>query len=101
MTVLARLEASRTDGCGYTTYVFRCLEREIIKQTKYVMCTRWPNWEGPKIEIGEVGYLQFMEIRAGKDEWFDGVNMIPYRHNNIQFIKFIRKPKKKHNQFIV
>lgn len=101
MTVLAQLVAKQTDGCGYTTYVFKCLDKEIKEKTKYIMCVRFPNWEGEQINLEEVGYLQYMEIIAGKDEWFDGNQMIPYRYNNIQFIKFIRKPKKKHNQFIV
>lgn len=91
MTVLAKLVAKESDTLGYVTYVFECLDEDIIKQTKYIMCTRWPNWEHRTIEINEVGYLNFFEIRAGIDKWFNGTQMIPYNYNNNQFIKFIEK----------
>lgn len=81
------------DTLGYTTYVFECLDTEVIKYTKYIMCTRYPNWDHRQIELGEIGYLSFVEIRAGIDKWFNGKDMIPYNYNNIQFIKFIEKPK--------
>lgn len=91
MTVLAKLVASETDPLDYTTYVFECLDADVIKETRYIMCTRWPNWDHRNIEIGEVGYLNFVEIRAGIDKWFDGTKMIPYNYNNVQFVKFIEK----------
>lgn len=101
MTVLAKLVAKENDTAGYITYVFECLDKEIIKDTKYILCTRWPNWEHRKIDIDEVGYLNFVEIRAGIDKWFDGKNMIPYNYNNIQFIKFVKKPEKKDYKYIM
>lgn len=101
MTILAKLIASEKETMGYIVYVFQCLDKDIIKETKYVMCTRFPNWEHKDIEIGEVGYLSFIEIKAGIDKWYDGNNMIPYRYNNIQFLKFIKKPKKKTHKFIM
>lgn len=93
MTVLAKLVAKERDLLGYTTYVFECLDEEIRKETKYVMCTRFPNWEHGPVEIGEIGYLNFIEIRAGVDVYYNGEKMIPYRYNNIQFIKFVLAPK--------
>ncbi len=101
MTILGMLVADNTDGLGYTTYVFECLDEEIRNKTKYIMCTRYPNWEGPEIQIGEIGFLSFFEIRAGIDTWYDGNKMIPYRYNNIQFIKFIKKPEKKEHKFTI
>lgn len=99
MTILAKLLASESDPMGYTTYVFECLDENIIRQTKYIMCTRFPNWDHRKIEIGEIGFLNFFEIKAGIDKWYDGKNFIPYRYNNIQFIKFVEKPDKKSHKF--
>ena len=40
MTVLAKLLASEEDAFGYITYVFECLDEDVIKETRYIMCTR-------------------------------------------------------------
>lgn len=95
MTVLAKLVAKSEDISGYITYVFKCLELD-----EYVMCTRFPNWDHRVIKIGEIGYLNFYEIRAGIDQWFDGEKMVPYRYNNIQFDRFIEK-KEDNNEFTI
>ena len=52
------------------------------------------------IDIDEVGYLNFFEIRAGVDKWFDGEKMIPYNYSGIQFDKFVSKEKDK-NKYIM
>lgn len=101
MTILAELVAKETDSLDYTTYVFKCLDDEVIKHTKYVMCTRYPNWSHKSINIGEVGYLNFVEVRAGIDEWFNGTQMIPYNYNGIQFIKFVNKPIEKDYEYVM
>ena len=102
MTILARLVAKEVDTLGYVTYVFECLDEEILKDTKYVMCTRYPNWNHRMIDIDEVGYLNFFEIRAGVDKWFDGEKMIPYNYSGIKFDKFVSKHKyKDKNKYIM
>ena len=101
MTILAKLLAKESDPTGYVTYVFECLDEDVIKETRYIMCTRWPRWDHRKIEIGEVGFLNCFEIKAGIDKWYDGSKMIPYRYNNIQFIKFIERKEKKPHKFIM
>jgi hypothetical protein len=78
---------------GYTTYVFACQD-ELINESKYIMCTRFPNWDHRIIELGEIGYLKFLEVRAGVDTWFDGNKMVPYRYNDLHFIKFVEKPRR-------
>lgn len=88
ITILAKLLASNTDIDNYVTYVFQDLESK-----EYLMCTRFPNWDHRTLYIGEIGFLEYAEIRAGIDKWYDGRNMIPYNYSNIQFIKFIGKPK--------
>lgn len=98
ITALVKLVADYEDTFGYITYVFECLEEYIIKQTKYVMCVRFPNWQTKNLNIGDIGYLEFREIRAGIDKWFDGEKMIPYNYDTIQFIKFIDKPEEKEDE---
>lgn len=96
MTVLAQLVASNRDSGGYITYVFKCLE-----DSEYIMCTRFPNWDHRKINIGDKGFLSFLEIRAGIDTWFDGREMIPYKYNNIQFLKFVDIPEHPESSYVM
>ena len=100
-TVLAKLVAKESDTLDYTTYVFECLDSDVVKYSKYIMCTRYPNWDHRNIELDEIGYLNFMEIKAGVDTWFDGSKMIPYLYNGIQFIKFVHKPESKNYSYIM
>lgn len=93
MVILAELVAYDTDPMGYTLYVFRCLDSEIKKYCPYCMCTRYPNWNHKSIKLGDIGYLHYEEVFAGKDSWFDGNKMIPYKYNAVQFIRFIEKPQ--------
>lgn len=99
MTILAKLVAKCDDTLGYITYVFECLDEEIRTQTKYIMCTRFPNWEHKPVNIDDKGYLNFREVQAGIDKWFDGNNMIPYKYTGIHFIKFIEKPESKSYEY--
>lgn len=101
MTILAQLVASTVDSFGYTTYVFKCLEEDIAAITRYVMCTRYPNWNHRRINIGETGFLTFEEIRAGVDKWYNGKEMIPYKYDAIQFLKFVDNPEKAENEYIM
>lgn len=100
MTVLAQLVASDTDSCGYITYVFKRLD-ELNKDSQYIMCVRYPNWEHKRINLGEKGYLSILEVKAGKDTWFDGKEMIPYKYNAIQFLKFISMPENLNQEYIM
>ena len=89
----ARLLVQETDSAGYTTYVFLVLDQSEVERlgTRYLMCTRWPNWDHRFIKNYEEGYLSITEIRAGIDEWFDGEKFVKYNYNNIQFNQFINK----------
>lgn len=91
MTALVQLVAQETDTCNYTTYVFKVLDNAEINQlgTSYIMCVRWPNWEHRALKNGESGYLNFKEVRAGIDTWYDGSRQIPYKYTNIIFERFI------------
>lgn len=101
ITVLAKLVAKEKDVLGYITYVFECLDVDVAKDFRYVMCTRYPNWNHRNIELEEVGYLNFMEVKAGVDTWFDGSKMVPYAYNGVQFIKFIHKPRSKNYEYVM
>ena len=101
MTILAKLLASEEKALGYITYVFECLEEDVRKETRYVMCVRYPNWDHCKIEIGDVGFLNVNRVRAGIDKWFDGNKLISYKYDAIQFIKFIKKKEKKTHKFVM
>lgn len=92
-TILAKLLETSNDLFGYITYVFEILEEEEIQfsNSKYLMCIRYPNWDHRPLEKGEVGYLKYNEVRAGLDTWYDGKDFIPYKYNDIQFLKFIKK----------
>lgn len=100
MVILARLVANESDNFGYTTYVFQNLEDESLFN-KYVMMTRFPNWETKQLQVGDEGYVYYEEIKAGVDKWYDGTTMIPYNYNFIQFIKFVSKPIKQDNKYIM
>lgn len=104
MTIFAKLVAKEEDLLGYVNYVFEVIEEEEVARlgTKYILATRYPNWNHRKIELNEIGYLDFMEIQAGVSKWFDGEKMIPYNYNGIQFNKFIPKPREKDkNKYIM
>lgn len=101
MTVFAQLIAKYTDIAEYTTYVFQDLNEINNSEKRYIMCVRYPNWEHRKIDLGEIGFLTYMEVIAGVSTWYNGSRMIPYKYNNIQFMKFIEKPKDDGKEFIM
>lgn len=90
VTIHCKLVAKEHDFGGYTTYVFQNLENKNIYD-KYLMCTRWPNWEHRNLDLGETGYLTYKEVVAGVDTWYDGTSFIPYNYTNIIFIKFVKE----------
>ena len=94
--ILQHMDVSTTKNLGTTV-----LAKLVAKDSRYVMCTRYPNWNHRNIELEEVGYLNFMEIKAGVDTWFDGNKMVPYAYNGVQFIKFIHKPRSKSYEYVM
>lgn len=90
---LAKLVTLREDIGGYIIYVFELPEGK-LPYDKYIMCTRFPNWESPILHIGDVGYLKYREVDAGVDKWFNGSEFIPYKYTGIHFIDFVNKKEK-------
>lgn len=91
MICYAKLLAKSNDH-GYITYVFRILDKTIIKEMKtfYLMCVQFPNWEQDVINLGDTGYLKTKEVKAGVDEWYDGDGFVKYKYTNVIFEKFIK-----------
>ena len=87
----AKLITLQNEIDDYTTYVFQNLEATKTTE-KYVMCTRFPNWKTDDVEIGDVGFLEYNEVSAGDDYWFDYYNnsYVPYKYTNNHFINFIK-----------
>lgn len=101
MVALTELLEAEEDFGGYITYVFLVLDEEIRKCTKYIMCTRFPNWNTKILKKGDIGYLHFEERQAGIDKWFDGQNFIPYQYNSVQFMKFVSKTNESNEEYII
>lgn len=95
----ARLESFYKDWAGYTNYVFRIYP--ISGPTRLISCSKCPNWNTPPISIGAWGYVEYKEVKAGEDTWWDGNKNVPYRYNNCYFIKFIPLKPKVEKKFIM
>ena len=70
----------------YIKYVFQNMD-----MFEYITCTRFPNWDCPLLNIGDVGYVNYKIICAGIDSWFNNkLNVfIPYNYSGNHFIDFI------------
>lgn len=100
MTVLAQVIAiSDNDPSDFITYVFKSLDDSY--PDKYIMCTRFPNWEHRLITLNEIGYLNIEHRRAGIDQWYDGNSLRYYSYNYIQFMRFIPKPNEITNEYVL
>lgn len=98
-----QLVASEADTMGYITYVFKCLEPNVPFGHKYCMMVRPPNWDHRDIDIGEIGYVTYQEVEAGKDTWYciETREQIPYKYTNIYFMKFVLEKKSDNNKNII
>lgn len=88
VTFRGRLMAQKTDWAGYTTYVFENLESQ-SSDTKYIMCTQFPNWDQSYIGQGDIGFVTARYVQAGIDTWFDGSGYTPYKNTDVHFLKFV------------
>ena len=88
-TIHAKLVAKTIESVKYIIYVFQNLDGS--GESKYITVTRLPNWEQPDLEIGDVGYLEYKEVRAGIDKWYNvsSGNLIDFAYSEIYFVKFI------------
>ena len=86
ITYHAKLVAKQLDCLGYTTFVFKNLDK-----SEYIMCVMFPNWEQSYINLDDEGYVTVKYVEAGIDKWYDGKDFVPYKYTNIIFLKFIKK----------
>jgi hypothetical protein len=85
-TLRVRLVAAQENVGGYIQYVF-----EDLKTGAYKACTRCPNWDSPFLVVGDIGFLKYREVVAGKDTWYDSENniQVPYKNTDFYFETFI------------
>lgn len=78
-----------SDDNGYIKYVFE----NIDKKEDYIVCTKFPGWETKPLQYEEKGYLEYKDISAGVDMWYNAEadKHVKYRYNMIQFIDFIKE----------
>lgn len=94
-TIHGKLIAQKSDLGGYITYVFRNLDSDELFE-KYLMCTRFPNWDCPFIELGDTGFVKYREVFGGVDEWYDKEqdSFVKYNYTDIHFINFVYDKEK-------
>lgn len=91
ITLKSEVVTKEYDIGGYVIYVFKNLDNNPPFGYKYIMITRWPNWNDKDPEIGEIGYITYKEVVAGVDTWFDGTKFVPYNYTNLVYIKFVKE----------
>ena len=76
----------------YTEIVVEDLNRDYSDDLKYVTVVLLPNWKA-NINIGDVGYLRFQYVEAGKSKWYnkDMKDFEIYKYDNNYFINFYKK----------
>lgn len=80
----------------YTIYVFKKLEKE-----GYIMCTKLPNWQTPELHLGDEGFLQYQNVKAGETYYNPTTNTKEiYKYSNIYFINFILETDINNNEII-
>lgn len=94
-TIFCEMVAYREDPDGYVHYVFKDLV-----EFCYVMVTKLPNWDLPFIEIGDTGYMKYMEAVAGQDTWWDAKNEVnvPYKSDGSYMLNWIFSTGKQTNK---
>lgn len=92
VTIKVKLLAKEQDILNYQTLVFQDLDNTSFGK-QYLMCTCFPNWQSPVPSIGDIGFLNYKEVIAGRDTWYDSSTgkFIPYNYSNLIFIKFIKE----------
>ena len=69
-------------------------ETKITKLTNYIENQFNVNASSNGLEKDTTPDLNIRYVEGGKDTWFDGQNLIPYKYTNVIFLKFIEdKPK--------
>lgn len=101
MVIHGKVLAKENDF-GYINIVIENLDDAPFGH-KYILTTVCPNWESRIPEIGEIGFLEYSENRAGEDTWFNRSTntFVPYNYTMLQFLKFIIGNKDNSNKDII
>lgn len=94
ITIKCKIEAIQEGQ--YCIIVVNDLNRASTDDLKYVMVTLLPNWEfHGTLKVGEIGYLQFESVEAGKTSWFnkESKDFEVYKYSSNYFINFIKAHK--------
>lgn len=94
ITIKCKIEAIQPGQ--YSIIVVSDLNRASTDDLKYVMITLLPNWEFKgTLKIGDIGYLQFESVEAGKSTWFnrESKDFEVYKYTSNYFINFIKAKK--------
>lgn len=96
--IKARMVAKQTDG-AYEIYVFQ----DTLTPKSFVMCARCPNWNGPEPQMMQEGFLNFKEVQAGKDTYYDNIDgcFRAYQYDAIYFLSFVPITHVLRNGFVV
>lgn len=102
-TVKCKLVASQCDILDYKTLVFKILEENCPFGHTYCMVTVFPNWQSTIPDNGDIGYLEYDEVRAGIDEYYDRNidSIIKYNFSNLIFKKFVKEVDSSNKDIII
>lgn len=100
--VRAKLITLQNEIDGYITYVFQNLDAKLSEE-RYIMCTRFPNWNCDSFGKGDTGFLKYNEVIAGSDCWYDYTTnrYVPYKYTNNHFITFIKDTEPTKSEIIL
>lgn len=81
----------------YTVYVFRNLETNEL-----IMCTKLPNWNIQEVNINDIGFLDYRQVKAGEEYYnIDTEKFTPYLYSNVYLNNFILKNEILNNKEII
>lgn len=82
---------------AYTMYVFQDLDNG-----EFIMCTRLPNWQTPKITVGAEGFVQYNIVNAGDSYYHPETDtVVKYNYTNSYYVNFVHKSEKINNEGII
>lgn len=71
----------------YTIYVFKDLNT-----SEFLMCTRLPRWQTPDITIGEKGFLNYKDVKAGETYFNTETETNEYyNYTNRYYMNFVKR----------
>ena len=88
-----KLVASQEDF--YSQFVFQNLDEQDDSLLRYITVTKLPNWDIPRLEIGDIGFVQCEYVDAG-DRYYERStgNTEIYKYTSCYFINFIKEKEK-------